>query len=270
MVHPTQAWPEDEDCTCPICLEGGAKATSGCATCSYKYHPSCLAEMEESGVALCPTCREPLPRKQKKRATPPRRLVGPLVGPPFEAAGAALCTSMAMLMIYCALGVAGAWIGYVWDVEYNFRWIYPRDPPLPFNESLVMIRDHHADVSDRDWGGVVQWIKESERESPVSVVVTSGLTFSATSEFLADATPSQQDFVLTPKTCYGTEDKCLNLKETNVSFVHANFMRRSLDASTSEFALQAFYGLLVCVALYGAALAAARMCQGVPLQSPAH
>lgn len=241
------AWPEDS--TCPICLEDGAKARP-CATCTYKYHPACLTALEESGILACPTCRGPL--QQKKQATPPRS-VG---GLPFEQAAAILCAAMAVLLMYLALGLAGAWIAYVWDVEVNFSWIYPSE--LPFNDSLmVLIRNQHPEVTDRDWGGVVEWIKESDNPAPVQVVVTSGLTFAAAPHFL-----NHQDFALTPQTCYGTEMKCLHLKEgAHVEFLHANHMRQSLDVTTWQFAGQAFFGCLSCVALYGAALAATWMCQ---------
>ena len=235
---------------CPICLEDGAKIAI-CGTCTtQRYHPACITALEEYGVSACPTCRQACDLGVRSRAEKKQhaclRAFRVLAAAPFETMSGMLCIAVLVLVAYCMFGAVGAWAGFIYDVEANFEWIYPRDVHMNTSESFDLIRDDHGEVDDESWGGVVKWIGESPEEAPLRVVVTSGLTFVAESEFLDGGKggdgieDARRDIRVTPTSCFGEDSECID-QVFVVDYVHANFMRHSLDVASWQFALQALY-----------------------------
>ncbi|MEC7582856.1 MAG: hypothetical protein VYE77_00930 [Planctomycetota bacterium] len=241
-----------EASTCPICLEDGAKLVL-CRVCkTHRYHPACVAALEESGATSCPTCRRAL-------ETGPRK-GGPPSTQPVDALGGAL-TMVALLVCYIALGMLGGYGGYVYDVETQFAWICPEGLTLANATGPVVIpRQRHPEVSDESWGGVVRWAKESPKLAPVVVVTATGTCLSARWELLNQhAEDHRRDLRLHPVTCHGDGEQCRG--PLTVDFLHANYMRYVLDPTSSGFAVQAVVAAAGLLTTLAVAWVLARACQ---------
>lgn len=252
------------DFECPICLEGGAKVVLCTDNCKreIRYHPSCIAALEEAGFATCPICRQSCSLRAKasrggdeeeeeEQGTPSslpttttqrRRHRGWAAAGEENPCEPSLVAASWILLVgvaYCMSGFSYGFIRHLYDRNYEYAWLHPKgDVRFNMTSCFEMRRASHPEISDRDWKRVLEWVLQTEDQASINVITHEGPGVRSTVSFLNHG---HQDFWVEPRECFSLDPEGEPCEGAlTVAFMHANHFRGSMDPFETEFLAQAF------------------------------